>query len=138
MEPWEQEFVRCSKWLEAALEYSGGTHKIEDVKQAIAYGRMQLWPAKTAAIVTEIAVYPRRKTCHVFLCGGDLSELERMAPSIEAFAKATGCDAITSCGRPGWTRSFLKRDGWKPGGTVFAKELGDEQTERHADHNEQN
>jgi hypothetical protein len=61
---------KCKEWIEAALEYSGGTHTIEDVEDAIRSGRMQLWPAERACAVTEIVVYPRKTVLHVFLGGG--------------------------------------------------------------------
>ena len=38
------EIKRCKKWIEAALEYSGGTHAFEDVADGINKGVMQLWP----------------------------------------------------------------------------------------------
>ena len=47
------ELERCRVWIEAALEYGGGTHLFEDIAEAISEGRMQLWPAKDSCIVTE-------------------------------------------------------------------------------------
>ena len=52
----DAEFDRCSKWLEAALEYSGGTHGIEDIAEGVQDGRFQFWPAPQAAAITEIIV----------------------------------------------------------------------------------
>ena len=52
------ELERCRPWIEAALEYSGGTHEFEDVAKGIIEGRMQLWPSPRGCIVTEIVVYP--------------------------------------------------------------------------------
>ena len=57
---------RCRPWIEAALEYSGGTHTFEDISEGIQDGRMQLWPATRGCIVTEIVVYPRKKYLNVF------------------------------------------------------------------------
>jgi hypothetical protein len=41
----EGELERCRPWIEAAMEYSGGTHEFEDIVQALIDGRMQFWPA---------------------------------------------------------------------------------------------
>ena len=42
----KEELERCKPWIEAALEYSGGTHDWIDVCEGIYKGTMQLWPAK--------------------------------------------------------------------------------------------
>ena len=54
-------------WIEAALEYSGGTHVYQDIVDAIGEGRMQLWLGERGCAVTEIVVFPRKKVLHVFL-----------------------------------------------------------------------
>ena len=59
------ELERCRVWIEAALEYSGGTHIYEDVVTAIVEGKMQLWPAEKSCWVTEITVYHERRC---FMC----------------------------------------------------------------------
>ena len=69
------ELERCRPWIEAALEYSGGTHNFEDVAKGILEGNMQLWPTPRGCIVTEIVVYPRKKVLNVFLGGGELDQL---------------------------------------------------------------
>ena len=56
----------CRPWIEAALEYTGGTHNWEDVVESIAKGTMQLWAAPRGCIVTEIVVYPRKKVLNIF------------------------------------------------------------------------
>ena len=58
------ELERCRGWIDAALEYGGGTHIYEDIVEAIVEGRMQLWPAKDSCLITEIIVYPRKKVLH--------------------------------------------------------------------------
>lgn len=114
---------RCAGWLEAALEYAGGTHAIDDVIREIYTGKLQFWPGERSAIVTEIEYYPLMKSCHFFLAGGDLAELEEMTPKIEAWAKAQGCKRMTLAGRRGWERTFLAGGGYKPHWYVMAKEI---------------
>ena len=107
------ELQRCKQWIEAALEYSGGTHLYEDVVTAVVEGKMQLWPAEKSCWVTEITVYPRKKVLHVFLAGGDLDEIMGMHESVVQWAKNQGCEGMTLTGRKGWVKA-LKDNGWKP------------------------
>jgi len=117
------EIDRCQPWIEAALEYSGGTHSLSDVIEGIASGKMQLWPAPKGCIVTEIVVYPRKKMLNVFLGGGELDQLLDMHKDVIAWSKAQGCEAITITGRFGWKKP-LKAHGWKPMHASFIKEIG--------------
>jgi len=117
------ELARCAPYIEAALEYSGGTHTVDDVAREIIAGKLQLWPGRQSAIVTEIEVYPRMKVIHFFLAGGDLAELQEMTPKIEAWGKAHGCSRASLAGRRGWERSFLTREGYRPMWHVLAKEI---------------
>ena len=74
----DNELDRCKTWIEAALEYSGGTHDFEDVVQGITLGTMQLWPTPKGCIVTEIVIYPKKKVLNVFLGGGELEQIMDM------------------------------------------------------------
>jgi hypothetical protein len=119
----DSEFDRCSKWLEAALEYSGGTHGIEDIAEGVREGRFQFWPSPRAAAITEIIVYPRLKALNWFLAGGDLDDLKAMRPFVELWAKQQGCSRSTFSGRRGWERTFIKDEGYAPKWFVVSKEL---------------
>ena len=112
---------RCRPWIEAALEYSGGTHIFEDVVSNIAQGTMQLWPAPRGCIVTEIVVYPRKKVLNIFLAGGELDQILDMNDDITAWAKLNGCTAGTMSGRMGWKKP-LEKLGWKLQFVTFQKE----------------
>ena len=85
-----EELERCRPWIEAALEYSGGTHDFIDVAEGIYKGTMQLWPTPRGCIVTEIVVYPRKKVLNVFLGGGELDQILEMHEDVIAWAKAQG------------------------------------------------
>lgn len=117
------ELDRCRRWIEAALEHNGGTHLFEDVVEALQEGRMQLWPAPSGCLVTEIQVYPRKRVLNVFLAGGTLDQLDDMTADVSRWAQAQGCDFATMYGRPGWARVLDKR-GWTHLFTVMRKELG--------------
>ena len=107
----------------AALEYSGGTHGIEDIAEGLETGRFQLWPAENSVIVTEIIVYPRLKNLHFFLAGGDLDEIQLMRPLIEQWGKNMGCTRVSLAGRQGWAKTFLKDEGYTPKWFVLSKDL---------------
>tara|TARA_B100002019_G_scaffold144384_1_gene124477 strand:+ start:1454 stop:1828 length:375 start_codon:yes stop_codon:yes gene_type:complete len=116
------ELERCRPWIEAALEYSGGTHNFKDVAKGIVEGNMQLWPSPRGCIVTEIVIYPRKKVLNVFLGGGELDQLLDMHSDVTSWAKHYGCEALTITGRFGWKKP-LKAHGWKPLHASFQKEI---------------
>jgi hypothetical protein len=114
---------RLRHHVEAALEYSGGTHHFADVREMVEQNKLQLWPAVNSVVLTEIIVYPRLKNLHYFLAGGDLDELSRMRPMIESWGKSLGCTRVSLAGRRGWAKTFLKDEGYSPQWTVLAKTL---------------
>jgi hypothetical protein len=108
--------------IEAALEYSGGTHLFEDVKEAILDGRMQLWPYGNSCAVTEIVEYARKKVIHVFLAGGQMDEVVGGIESVAEWGRQQGCQSMTMSGRKGWER-ILDKSGFRPVMVVMEKEL---------------
>lgn len=116
------ELKRCKPWIEAALEYSGGTHFFEDVVDGLAKGTLQLWPAKRACIVTEIVVYPRKRVVNVFLGGGELEQIMDMHADVIEWAKSQNCTALTMSGRFGWQKP-LKAHGWTRQHASYKKEF---------------
>jgi hypothetical protein len=109
-------------WIEAALEYSGGTHSFDDIAAGIASGHMQLWPTEKACAVTEIVVYPQKKVLHVFLAAGDLEQITNAIGAVEEWGKAQGCESLTMNGRFGWQRVLNKR-GWSPTMVIMERSL---------------
>jgi hypothetical protein len=119
----EEDLQRLRHHVEAALEYSGGTHGIEDIAEGLKKGRFQLWPADDSVVVTEIIVYPRLKNLHFFLAGGDLDELRLMRPLIESWGRDMGCTRVSLAGREGWAKTFLRDEGYRPKWFVLSKDL---------------
>lgn len=119
----EDDIAAARPYIEAALEYAGGTHTVDDVLTDIRAGRLQLWPAPGSALVTEIVDYPQKRILNCFLAGGNLVELEIMAPVIEDFARSQGCTAVTLVGRRGWERTFLATRGYDPIQVVYQRDL---------------
>ena len=118
-----EHLVRLRQHVEAALEYSGGTHNFDDIVEMVQDNKLQVWPASESIVLTEIITYPRLKNLHYFLAGGDLIELSRMRPMIEAWGKSLGCTRVTLAGRKGWARTFLQDEGYRPQWSVMAKDL---------------
>lgn len=103
---------RYRKQIEAALVYADDSHSFEDIKQAVEAGTLQFFPGLSSVVVTEIVVFPRYKALNLFLAGGNMTELQAMLPEIESYAKYVGADRMILTGRKGWTRSFLKHEGY--------------------------
>lgn len=99
-------------YIGRALVYAGGTHTVDDVLEMIAAGTAQAWPGPRSIIVTELVEYPRCRRLHVFLAGGNRTELEAMTPLVLQWGREQGCQSATLCGRRGWARTFLVRQGW--------------------------
>lgn len=108
--------------IKRALSYQA-THAIEDVERMILEDEAQLWLGEKSAAVTEIVQFPKCKTLHLWLCGGDLREIiDVMLPKAEAFARQEGCTRLTTAGRVGWDR-VMKGQGFSPAASICAKDL---------------
>jgi hypothetical protein len=107
MSPFDQEWERCSPWVQAALDHAGNLFSLEDVKKSVIKGEAIFLPGLEAVVIAEIRVYPQKRIYNCWLAGGNLEELKlAFAPAIRRYAKRAGCDAITIQGRPGWQRVF--------------------------------
>lgn len=116
------EAFKC--YIERALEYSGGTHTFDDIRDAVAADKLRYWPGVDSVIITEILTTPRKKILNVFLAGGNLAELEAMTAGLQTWARDTqGCTLAQLTGRRGWARTYLTRTGWAETSVVFEKEL---------------
>ncbi|MDA8788855.1 hypothetical protein N9M91_02145 [Porticoccaceae bacterium] len=115
-----EELIRCKPWIEAALEYSGGTHNFDDVAAGVMSGQMQLWPAPEGMIVTEIVTYPRKRVLNIFLASGELNQILDFHTNVQDWAENQGCSAFTMSGRRGWVKA-LKNHGWQESFTTMAK-----------------
>jgi hypothetical protein len=99
--------------IEEGLTYTCGTHLYEDVVAMVAAGTLQFWDGPQSVCLTEVLQAPQKKVLNVWLVAGKMDELRAMYPVIYAWAKETqGCQLVTHTGRPGWSRSFLKSEGW--------------------------
>jgi len=98
--------------LAPSIALSRGRYEPEDVGILCARGHMQLWIAGRGddqvigAMVTEIAVYPRKRVARTVFAGGtDLRRWYRLASdAVEAWGRSWGCQGLEACGRRGWGR----------------------------------
>lgn len=117
------EWGRCSHWIAAALEHSGGSHHIEDVRLMCETGEARFIPGERSAAVVEVIEYPRLNRLHLWLNGGDMDELVNvLLPIAEAWGRENGCTQVTTAGRPGWDR-VMAPFGFKPAARICMKEL---------------
>lgn len=96
------EWSRWAHELEKALETD--RYEIDDVRQSLERGKAHLWTEPDAAVVTEIAVYPRRKVLRAWLATGRYEGIRRIEDRAIPWAKHYGCDALEIIGRLGWRR----------------------------------
>lgn len=96
------EWIRWSGALSKALERD--RYDLEDVLERLLIGDAQLWVCDDAAVVTEIAIYPRRKMLRAWLAAGTYEGIRRIEDRVIPWAKEYGCDGIEIIGRLGWRR----------------------------------
>lgn len=120
---WAIQFRRLQPHIEAALEYSQGTHTADDVLEQISTGELQLWPGQDSVVITQIITFPRKKVLHIFLAGGNQKELKEMDPYVVQWAKDQGCTALTFTGRLGWARSEMRDIGFELTHVMMSKEI---------------
>ena len=119
------EFDRHTGYISDALEYAGGTHTVEDMRNLVADTRLQFWPGKHSVVLTQIIDTPRKRVLHIVLAGGDagaaLHELRDLLPRIEAFAWDHDCDMVVAYGRPAWGRAVFNSAGYDSPTMEFRK-----------------
>jgi hypothetical protein len=82
-----------------------GFWTIEELEARVASKRAFFFPGQDAAMVGQIEAYPGgAKVFQVLWATGDVGELLRMAPGIEALARMMGCAEILIEGREAWKR----------------------------------
>ena len=98
-------------FIEAALAEGPGDMTAADVYRFLLSEHMQLWllwlGGVRGELITEIAVYPRHKTCVVRLFAatdGFRNAWLPMLGVIEAWANEKECCAVEVIGRAGWKR----------------------------------
>lgn len=121
----QSEFDRVWPLLLASIEtdIGGAAYTKEEVWSEIDKGDAHLWTASQSACIVEVVDRPDYRCCHIFVAGGKLREIMTVLwPQVEQWARDNGCHQITASGRSVWER-VVKKHGFKPVLTTFAKEL---------------
>ena len=100
---------RVASWLQAAIDEGGGTHTLDDIRQAIAEDKMVLRVFQHCAFLLEIVTYPKFRALRVTGAGGDCNEalaevLDFSINTVPALTKAAGLQRYEFMGREGWKR----------------------------------
>lgn len=107
-----------------ALEFTGGTHTLDDIVAMIVSGRLHWWPLENSFMITEVVSYPQAKHLNVFLAGGDLNEIKLMNEALKNTALTLGCECVILSGRRGWVKA-LSDIGWKESHTTMFIKAGE-------------
>lgn len=104
-----------------ALKQANNIYEFSDIERSLASGDMQSHVYKETMAVTQICLWPRRKSVNILFVIGNLSEAQVLEGQITRWAKSIGADLITAVGREGWWDNRLP--GWRKQGALYAKEL---------------
>lgn len=119
-------FDSVAHLLQPAVERGyGDLMVLEDFKERVMMGDMQLWIGEGYAGVTEVVDYPRSRVVLVHLVGGELESLLRDHGELVKFAKLVEAAGIEINGRKGWTR-VLKDRGYQEAAVRLFKEVSHE------------
>lgn len=127
IDAFETEWLRCSPWLDAALDHAGRTHTLEQVKAMVCdpAAETRFWAGTGSALVTAIERFPCGPVLQFWLAGGDdLAELvSHLRPMAEEWAREVhGVRRFMLLGRRGWVGE-LADHGYRPHATLLVKEL---------------
>ena len=115
------ELRRCRPFIEAALQYTGGTHDWDDIVYLVRKRTAQFWPGKNCAAITELIDTPGLRYCGIWLAGGELEELLEIERNIAQWARdEMRCRKVIIRGRPGWERVL---EGYSRAYVALEKEL---------------
>lgn len=86
---------------------------MEGLEQMVFQNRLQFWPGRDAAVITETHTYPSgEKVIQGKWAAGNAEEILAMVPGIEAYGRMLGCGTVLVEGRAGWVKP-LKAQGYK-------------------------
>lgn len=108
--------------LQRALEFGGGTHRLDDVVQLLKDGKAKLFENEGGVIVSEINTFPQFRAVNFWLLAGELRDVLALEDDVLAWGLDQGCTIATAAGRKGWGRVSAKT-GWKPHMPTFYKRL---------------
>ena len=121
--------------LEKPVKLNQGEFDLEDVKQSLIAGDMDLWIAATTsekvlmAATTQVVVFPKEKRLRIVLVGAKDNRLDEWLDTcledgseLLNWCKKKDIKRIESCGRDGWT-NVLSKHGFKKYYTVLTRDV---------------
>jgi hypothetical protein len=120
-----------SELLRKVLEHGQGESTLTDYMKKILNEFAQCWAVVDDELnivgvgLTEYLQYSQHKTLHIIaFSGSNFEEQSKVFPTVEQFARDSGCKAIEQWGRPGWAKVLPKYvPGFKEAYVVMRKEL---------------
>lgn len=120
-----------SHMLEKVLDHSQGESNTTDYLKKILNEMVHCWVVidDESQIVgvglTQYLQYSQHKTLHIIaFSGSNFEEQSKVFPTVEQFARDSGCKAIEQWGRPGWAKVLPKYvPGFKEAYVVMRKDL---------------
>jgi hypothetical protein len=119
-----------SRYLRKVLEHGQGESTLTDYLTKVLTGYAQCWGVIDGGTIvgvglTEFLQYSQHKTLHIIaFSGSNFEEQSKVFPTVEQFAKDTGCKAIEQWGREGWAKLLPKYvPGFKQAYVVMRKDL---------------
>lgn len=109
---WLDVCIELRPKIEKALAFHGNTHSFEELIQAIATRRLQIFFDDHSILLVEIVQFPRLKVCSPLLVAGNLKDVVKLIREAEEWARDIGCQRIQSTGQIGW-RAIAKELGWR-------------------------
>jgi len=110
--------------LRKALAVAGHTYELEDILQEIKERTMHSFVEGESWVVTQVVDFPRKRYLEIVFAVGNLDELKRIYPKLEAFAREIQADGLRAFGRPGWMRQFeIDKHGWVETTRVYVREF---------------
>lgn len=114
-----QLWPRVEQLVSDALAYDDGLTSLEDVKQSLASGSLELWLIFSddnlcAATVVTTQAKPAGRVLSVVILSGNsmVSWLDEWVSFVKEYCRAHNCVAIQAHGRRGWVK-VLEKFGWK-------------------------
>lgn len=108
--------------FDKALRIGGNTYTRDDVVAKIRAGEFHCFHNDKAVVIASVHDAPQKRFLHVFAVAGDWDSVVALQDELEGFARANGCQYMTTTGRKGFLRT-LPKIGWFPVAVTFRKEL---------------
>jgi hypothetical protein len=119
-----------SGYFNRVLPHGQGESTLTDYLTKVLNGYAHCWAVIAGGVIagaglTEFLIYSQHKTLHIIaFSGNNFEEQSKVFPTVEQFAKDSGCKSIEQWGRAGWAKTLPKYvPGFKQAYVVMRKDL---------------